>query len=100
MADTEPHAWETGRMNSITYVGLDVHKATVSVAVAEGGRGGEVRQLGVFENRPEVLSKLAARLRVRPGTLTGIAEFSEHETDGSELEEGEPGAVEVLPVLG
>ena len=22
MADTEPHAWETGRMNSITYVGL------------------------------------------------------------------------------
>ena len=49
-------------MNSITYVGLDVHKATVAVAVAEGGRGGEVRQLGVFENRPEVLSKLAARL--------------------------------------
>ena len=39
-------------------------------------------------------------VRVRPGTLTGIAEFSEHETDGSELEEGEPGAVEVLPVLG
>ena len=63
MAGTEPHAWETGgRMNSITYVGLDVHKATVSVAVAESGRGGEIRQLGVFENRPEVLSKLAARL--------------------------------------
>ena len=59
MAGTEPHAWETGRMNSITYVGLDVHKATVAVAVAEGGRGGEVRQLDVFENRPEVLSKLA-----------------------------------------
>jgi len=39
-------------------------------------------------------------LRVRPGTLTGIAEFSEHETDGSKLEEGERGAVEVLPVLG
>ena len=62
MAGTEPHAWETGQMNSITYVGLDVHKATVSVAVAESGRGGEIRQLGVFENRPEVLSKLAARL--------------------------------------
>ena len=62
MAGTKPHAWETGRMNSITYVGLDVHTATVSVAVAESGRGGEIRQLGVFENRPEVLSKVAARL--------------------------------------
>jgi hypothetical protein len=52
MAGTEPYAWETGRMNSITYVGLDVHKATVSAAVAEGGRGGEIRQLGVFGTGP------------------------------------------------
>ena len=47
MAGTEPHAWETGRMNSITYVGLDVHKATVAVAVAEGDLGGKVRQRGL-----------------------------------------------------
>jgi hypothetical protein len=26
-------------MNDITYVGLDVHKATVCVAIAESGRG-------------------------------------------------------------
>jgi transposase len=32
------------------------------VALAESGRGGEIRQIGVFENRPEVLAKLAARL--------------------------------------
>ena len=31
-------------MNDITYVGLDVHKATVCVAIAESGRGGEVRR--------------------------------------------------------
>jgi hypothetical protein len=61
-AGTEPHAWETGLMDTITYVGLDVHKATISVALAESGRGGEIRQIGVFENRPEVLAKLAARL--------------------------------------
>ena len=39
-----------------------MHKATVSVALSEGGRGGEIRQVGVFENRPELLMKLAARL--------------------------------------
>jgi hypothetical protein len=32
-------------MNDITYVGLDVHKATVCVAIAESGRGGEVREV-------------------------------------------------------
>jgi transposase len=32
------------------------------VAVAESGRNGEVRQVGVFENRAEILCKMAARL--------------------------------------
>ena len=49
-------------MGSIVFVGMDVHKATIAVAVAEGVRGGEVRQLGIFPNRAEVIAKLAGRL--------------------------------------
>ena len=41
-----------------------------------------------------------APLRVRPETLCRITEFSEHESNGRELDEGERVAVEVLPVLG
>jgi hypothetical protein len=33
----------TGLMNDIIFVGLDVHKATIALAVAEGARAGEIR---------------------------------------------------------
>ena len=49
-------------MNTTIFVGLDVHKATVSVAVAEGRRGGEVRHLGTFPNRADQIAKFAQRL--------------------------------------
>jgi hypothetical protein len=77
MAGTEPHAWETARMNSITYVGLDVHKATV--AVAEGGRGGEVRQVGLgaspcWARNPVTASSLISRVTQRC-IASGLAMF-------------------------
>ena len=48
----------------------------------------------------EQLNRLGEVLRVRPETLCRITEFSEHESNGRELDEGERVAVEVLPVLG
>jgi transposase len=46
----------------ITFLGLDVHKATVAVRVAEAGRDGEVRFVGEIPNEPAALDRLAARL--------------------------------------
>jgi hypothetical protein len=49
--------------STIPYVGSDVHKAAVSVAVAEGGRGGAVRHIGVIPNRPNQIAKLVGMIR-------------------------------------
>lgn len=48
--------------HSITFVGLDVHKETISVALAEGGDRGEARVYGEIANRPDGLRKLMSRL--------------------------------------
>jgi hypothetical protein len=46
----------------IIYVGLDVHKDTIAVALAEGGQRGEVREHGKVANTSAGLKTLYARL--------------------------------------
>ena len=49
-------------MQNSTFIGLDVHKATISVAIAQGERGGEVRHWGTVPNRSDHVSKLVEKL--------------------------------------
>ena len=49
------------------FVGLDVAKARYAVAVAEGGRRGEVRYLGEIGADPESVRRLVAKLEQRHG---------------------------------
>jgi transposase len=47
---------------SITYIGLDVHKDTIAVALAEASLRGEVRERGKIPNSPAALKTLAVKL--------------------------------------
>ena len=47
---------------AITYVGLDVHKDTIAVALAEAGMRSDVREYGKIANTPAALNMLAAKL--------------------------------------
>ena len=56
---------------SITYVGLDVHKDTIAVALAEAGLRGEVREHGKIPNTPAghcQLNQLSSRLNRKRGS--------------------------------
>src|SRR6201986_2038484 len=51
-----------GMAKSITYVGLDVHKDMIAVALAEAGLRGEVREHGKIPNTPAALKALTVKL--------------------------------------
>src|SRR5256712_13204330 len=49
--------------NRSMFVGLDVHKETIDVSIAEGARDGEVRHYGVIASDLEPLDKVVRALR-------------------------------------
>jgi len=49
-------------MRDSIYVGLDVHKSSITVAVAESGRRGDVRHWGAISNRADAVRKLIEKL--------------------------------------
>ncbi len=48
--------------NSLVYVGVDAAKAKLAIALAQGGRDGEVRYLGEIENSPAAVERLVRKL--------------------------------------
>ena len=58
------------KQSTMTYVAMDTHKNTISVAIAERGRGGEVRFIGEIPSRPESVAKMVDRLAAKHDKLS------------------------------
>jgi transposase len=57
------------KQSTTTYVAMDTHKKTISVALADGGRRGETRFIGEIPSRPEAVAKMVDRLAKKHGQL-------------------------------
>jgi len=63
-----------GRDSTKKFIGLDVHSKTISVAIADEGRKGEVRHYGTIENTTEAIDKVIKSLTATGAELKFIYE--------------------------
>ena len=56
------------------YVGLDVHKSSIEVAIAESGRRNEVRSYGRIDGTLAALDKVTRKLESKGSTLFFVYE--------------------------
>ncbi len=60
--------------SSILFVGMDVHKEIIDVAIATNRLNGKVRHYGQIRNRIDAIDKLVAKLKRKAGTLKFVYE--------------------------
>src|SRR5262245_59357155 len=65
---------ETDQMDFSAYLGLDVHKDTIAVAIADAGRPGEARFFGEIGNTPDAVAAMLRKIGSRHGRLHGVYE--------------------------
>jgi transposase len=59
-------------MKNLLYIGLDVHKDSIAIAIAEPSRQGQIRPYGSITNSLHALERIIARLRQQYGRETEL----------------------------
>ena len=53
-------------MNTVKFIGMDVHKKTITIAIIDQGRKKQPRINGTIANQPEALEKFRRKMLSTP----------------------------------